>query len=257
MTKNTHTTNIIKFVPTFKDWEVFYANWFKRLVNSLWKSGRVEAVEDAVQDAFLKVTGLSENRELQGELEPMTEMGWYGFLKRQAEWILGQEREKSLKWKTDVSTVEELVQKIETIRKDSELSQSQRELSLRRHRQLMEHIVDLEGQESEMALPSDGLDDGRCREVVRRRIAEVCREGGISDRNRDAFILYVLDEESPSEVVSRVWGEPSSLEEAAERKNNLYVIKNRIIRRLRDFADTWQGGGHSADEFLASIRFCR
>ena len=27
---------------------------------------------------------------------------------------------------------------------------------------------------------------------------------------------------------------------AAERKNNLYVIKNRVIRRLRDFADNWQ-----------------
>ena len=27
---------------------------------------------------------------------------------------------------------------------------------------------------------------------------------------------------------------------AAARKNNLYVIKNRVIRRLRDFADNWQ-----------------
>lgn len=251
MVQKTQITDTMKFIPTIKDWEGFYSDWFKRLVNALWKSGRVEMVEDAVQDAFLKVTGLSENRELRDELEPKTEMGWYGFLKRQAEWILGQEREKNLKWKADLSTVEELVKKIETIRKDRELSRSQRELSLRRHRQLMEHLLDLEGQESEMALPSDGLDDGHCREVVRRLIVDVCRASGISDCNRDAFILYVLDEESASEVVSRVWGEPSSLQEAAERKNNLYVIKNRIIWRLRDFAVSWQGGGHSADDFLS------
>ena len=111
--KKTHTTNTIKFIPTIKDWEGFYSNWFKRLVNALWKSGRVETVEDAVQDAFLKVIGFSGNRELQGAPEPKTEMEWYGFL-------------------------------------------------------------------------------------------------------------------------------------------NLYVIKNRVIRRLRDFADNWQGGGHSADEFLAA-----
>lgn len=252
MTKKTHTTNTIKFIPTIKDWEGLYSNWFKRLVNALWKSGRVETVEDAVQDAFLKVTGFSGNRELQDAPEPKTEMEWYGFLKRQAEWILGQEREKNLKWKAEVSTVEELLRKIESVRQDGELSRSQRELSLRRHRQLMQHLVDIEGREAEVALPSDGLDEIHCRDVVRRLIADVCRASGISDRNRDAFILYVLDEVSPSEVVSRVWGEPSSLQEAAERKNNLYVIKNRVIRRLRDFADNWQGGGHSADEFLAA-----
>ena len=111
MTKKTHTTNTIKFIPTIKDWEGLYSNWFKRLVNALWKSGRVETVEDAVQDAFLKVTGLSGNRELQDAPEPKTEMEWYGFLKRQAEWILGQEREKNLKWKAEVSTVEELLRK--------------------------------------------------------------------------------------------------------------------------------------------------
>ena len=95
MTEKTHTTNTIKFIPTIKDCEGFYSSWFKRLVNALWKSGRVETVEDAVQDAFLKVTGLSGNRELQGAPEPKTEMEWYGFLKRQAEWILGQERERT------------------------------------------------------------------------------------------------------------------------------------------------------------------
>ena len=252
MTKKTHTTDTVKFIPTIKEWEGFYSNWFKRLVDALWKSGRVEMVEDAVQDAFLKVTGLSSNRELQGGLEPMTEVGWYCFVKHQAEWILGHEREKNFKWRTDVSTIEDLAKKIEAIRKDSELSPSQRELSLRRHRQLMRHLVDVEGREAEVALPSDGLDEIHCRDVVRRLIADVCRASGISDRNRDAFIFYVLDEMSPSEVVSRVWGEPSSLREAAERKNNLYVIKNRVIRRLRDFADNWQGGGHSTDEFLAA-----
>ena len=252
MTKNTQPTDTVKFIPAIKDWERFYANWFKRLVNALWKSGRVETIEDAVQDAFLKVTGLSSCRELRGELEPMTEMGWYCFVKRQAEWILGQEREKNHKWRTDVSTVEELARKIETIRQDSALARTQRELSLRRHRQLMCHLVDQEGQEAEVALPSDRLDEIHCRNVVRQLVADVCRAGGISDRNRDAFVLYVLDEESPSEVVSRVWGEPTSLVEAAERKNNLYVIKNRILSRLREFADSWQGGGRSSDEFLAA-----
>ena len=78
--EKTHTTDTIKYIPTIKDWEGLYSTWFKRLVNALWKSGRVETVEDAVQDAFLKVTGLSENRELQGVPEPKTEMEWYGFL---------------------------------------------------------------------------------------------------------------------------------------------------------------------------------
>lgn len=135
---------------------------------------------------------------------------------------------------------------------DGALSQRQCELTLHRQRQLLEHLVEQEGWEAGMSLPSDGLDESRCREVVRRLIAAVCREGGISNRNRDAFVLYVLDEVSPAEVVARVWGEPASLEEAAERRNNLYVIKNRIIRRLRDFVDNWQGGGHTIDEFLAA-----
>ncbi len=37
MTKKTHTTDTIKFIPTIKDWEGLYSNWFKRLVNALWK----------------------------------------------------------------------------------------------------------------------------------------------------------------------------------------------------------------------------
>ena len=252
MTKNTPDTDTIKFVPSIKDWAVLYSKWFKRLVSALWKSGKVEAVEDAVQDAFLKVTGLSNNRELRDGLEPMTEAGWFFFVKRQAEWILGQEREKSLKGKTDVSTVDELAKKIVDIKNDSWLSEGSRELSLRRHRQLMTYLVELESRETACSLPSDRLDAERCAQVVRRLVARVCREGGVSDRNRDAFFLYVLDEMSPAEVVARVWGEPASLEEAAERKNNLYVIKNRIIGRLREFAERWRGGGHSAEDFLAA-----
>lgn len=249
--KKTINNDSAKFVPSIKDWEKFYSKWFKRLVGALWKSGRIETIEDAVQDAFLKLAGFSENRQLRGELEPLTEMGWYCFLKQQAEWILGQEREKNLKWKSEVSSIKELARKIEAVRQDDGLSKGQKELSLRRHCQLMRHLVDLDVRGREMALPSDGLDGCRCREVARRLVANVCRECGISDRNRDAFILYVLDEESPAEVVVRVWGATSSLKEMEERKDNLYVIKNRIYNRLRNFAASWRGGGHSADEFLA------
>ena len=252
MIRKTHTPDTVKFIPTRKDWERFYANWFKRLVRELGKLGRAVMAEDAVQDAFLKMTGLSEHRELRDELVPRTESEWYGFVRHQAEWIFGQMRKQNLKWKADVSTVEELARKIDYIRQDSTLSQGQRELSLRRHRQLMQHLVDVEGREAEAGLPSDDLDEIRCRDVVRRLVEAVCRQSGISSRNCDAFMLYVLDEMSPAEVVARVWGKPASLAEAAERKNNLYVIKNRIFRHLRDFAASWRGGGHSADEFLAA-----
>ena len=245
-----NTTNEDKaFVPSAADWERFYRDWRTDIVNSLARFESLEVVEDAVQDAFLKMMGLSENRSLERELGPMDEGGWRAYLLKQAKWILGQEREKNRRWKPEGTTIAEMSALLVEGERDVLQSATQRRLNRCRRRQVMEYLIMQE--ESQPASPSDSLDTRHLRESVRRLVDRVCRTAGISSRTREAFILYVLDELSPAEVVRRVWGAPSSLKEADVRRNNLYVIKNRVIRLLRAAVAQWGSGITAMDRFLS------
>lgn len=50
-----------------------------------------------------------------------------------------------------------------------------------------------------------------------------------------------------AEVAVEVWGSTDSLAEIAARRNNLFVIKNRVMRLLKDVAADWRlhGGDYS------------
>ena len=77
-----------KFIPTLERWAELYGQWFNHMVCSLWKHGSKADCEEAVQVAFLKVMGLSENLKLSKELEPRTEKEWYSCVKWQARGVL-------------------------------------------------------------------------------------------------------------------------------------------------------------------------
>ncbi len=76
----------VKFVPTREQWGVFYKEWYRDLVKSLWKECDPEAAADAVSEAFLKLAGLSERYRLEKPLEAMPKAVWKSFVRKQAEW---------------------------------------------------------------------------------------------------------------------------------------------------------------------------
>lgn len=229
-----------KFIPSIAEWGKLYDTWAKKIAQSLWKWGSGEDALDAVQEAFLKIMGLSKKYRLEKPLEPMPIGAWYAHVRQQAEWILRHENEKVRYWRSKANTVDELVR---------ELDEADEDAKCRGHR-LMGLLVDLEGREIEAELPGDRLDAEWLWRKVRTLVDNVCRTHGVSSRNRNAFVRYVLDEIPTAEVAIQVWGATNSLVEIAARRNNLFVIKNRVMRLLKDVAADWRAHGGDYSTFL-------
>ena len=87
--------NTEKFIPTNEQWGELYALWFKRLTKSIARFTSWSMAEEAVQEAFLKVIGLSETLHLSKELAPRTVGEWYSFVFWQARGVLSNLSAKS------------------------------------------------------------------------------------------------------------------------------------------------------------------
>lgn len=239
-----------KFIPTPDEWGVIYDKQFNRLVGWLKRKGGEDAARDSVQSAFEKIIGLSECR-LEKPLQPLTAKGWVLFVRQQAEWILGHEREKDYRWRSPSKTIDELANELETIRSDTELTPRQREAAYKSRRRLLGYVVGLEEDEARTFPPVDSILDGDlCSKCFRRLFEEVCRRHRVSDKVREAFRRAVIDEMPPTEVVLAVWGATDSQDEIDARKGNLSRIKNRIIGYLVEFAEEWKRNGGSLSSFL-------
>lgn len=83
------------FVPTLECWGELYSRWFKLLVRALGMYASKSDCEEAVQEAFLKVMGLSPNLKLRKPLEAKTLKKWYGFLWWHARGILAHMQGKA------------------------------------------------------------------------------------------------------------------------------------------------------------------
>ena len=68
------------------------------MVCSLWGHGSKADCEEAVQVAFLKMAGLSENLKLRKELEPRTEKEWYSRVKWQARGVLSHMHQRAARF---------------------------------------------------------------------------------------------------------------------------------------------------------------
>lgn len=226
-----------KFIPTIAEWGKLYNTWAKKIAKSLWKWGSEADALDATQEAFLKIMGLSKKYRLEKPLEPMPIGAWYAHIRQQAKWILCHENVKDRYWCAKANTINELVRELDEADEDTKC----------RGRRLMGLLVDLEGREAEAEIPGDRLDAEWLWCKVRGLVDNVCRAHGVSLRNRNAFVRYVLDEMPTVEVAVEVWGTTDSLAEIAARRNNLFVIKNRVMRLLKDVAADWQlhGGNYS------------
>ena len=89
------------FIPSLESWGELYTQWYDQLVKALvwFASAAMSDVEDAVQEAFLKIMGLSPNLKLQKPLEPKTLKQWYGFVWWQARSILSHMSIRAAKFK--------------------------------------------------------------------------------------------------------------------------------------------------------------
>ena len=229
-----------KFIPTIAEWGKLYNDWARKIAKSLWKWGSEGDALDATQEAFLKIEGLSKKYRLEKPLEPMPVGAWYAHVRQQAKWILRHENAKARYWSAKANTVDELVRELDEADEDTTC----------RGRRLMGLLVDLEGREAEVEIPGDRLDAEWLWRKVRGLVDNVCRAHGVSMRNRNSVVRYVLDEMPTTEVAVEVWGETDSLAEIAARRNNLFVIKNRVMRLLKDIAADWQSHGGDYSTFL-------
>lgn len=229
-----------KFIPTIAEWGKLYNTWARKIAQSLWKWGSEADAQDATQEAFLKVMGLSKKSRLEKPLEPMPIGTWYAHVRQQAKWILCHENEKVRYWRSKANTMDELARELDEADEDAKC----------RGRRLMGLLVDLEGREMEAELPGGRLDAEWLWRKVRVLVDNVCRAHGVSSRNRNAFVRYVLDEMPTAEVAVEVWGATDSLAEIAARRNNLFVIKNRVMCLLKDVAADWQLHGGDYSTFL-------
>ena len=247
---NTYTSSNDKFIPSASDWNRFYTNWFAKIAKALQRFAPWGIVEDGVEEAFLKLQGLSTERHLEKPLEPLSEIGWFRFICKQAEWIIGQKRDENAKWRSEATTIDELFKKIADMKTDGNLSPRQRNVALKNQKQLLKCLVELEADELAVALPSDGIDGNIFAKKVNALLNEVCKRHSVSKHVRKAYKLYVLEKASAYDVVIEVWGATDSKAEIEERKNNLYQIKNRINGYLADLANEWRRRGGDFRSFL-------
>ncbi len=87
-----------KFIPTKEQWGELYALWFKLLTKSLARYTSWSTAEEAVQEAFLKVMGISETLHLSKELTARTVGEWYSFVFWHARGVLSNIRAKSARF---------------------------------------------------------------------------------------------------------------------------------------------------------------
>ena len=87
-----------QFISTLERWVELYSQWFKLLVRALGMYASKFDCEEAVQEAFLKVMGLSPNLKLSKPLKPKTLKKWYGFLWWHARGILAHMQGKAARF---------------------------------------------------------------------------------------------------------------------------------------------------------------
>lgn len=204
-----NTNNDKPFIPTAEQWGVFFDKWHEKMAKSLWKSGNEHDCRDAVQEAFLKVSGLSDHLHLKDPLTPKVEGCWYAFVRYHAKGILSNYHqhqshfEPIQEWKAMEGSFEE---------------------------------DDWGDVDDSAALKSPAgvgkIDGGWLRVEVRNTVEAICREAGVSDRNIQAFVMNVLEEQSGDEVVYNL---PEIL-----NANNLYAIKHRIMNLLQASAERFR-----------------
>ena len=90
--------NTEKFIPTKDQWGELYALWFKQLTKSLARYASWSTAEEAVQEAFLKVMGLSRTLHLSKELKARTTGEWYSFVFWHARGVLSNLLAKSIRF---------------------------------------------------------------------------------------------------------------------------------------------------------------
>lgn len=94
----TNSKNEERFIPTNEQWGELYALWFKKLTKSLARYASWSTAEEAVQEAFLKVMGLSETLHLSKQLTAHTVGEWYSFVFWHARGVLSNLLAKSARF---------------------------------------------------------------------------------------------------------------------------------------------------------------
>ncbi len=200
--KNTKLTNHDKpFIPTMAEWAIFFSAWHKRLEKSLGKSGSEAACEEAVQETFVKVLGLSDHLHLSAPLTPKMEGEWYAFLYYQAKGRLSCYNQQAKRF----APLPEWGLSEETFNEDDWGDSD-------------------EGYEPVAESGNWSDDRSRFREEFRKVLADVCRSAGVKDCNHRAFVRFVLDDQEGQKVVKEI--------KEVLNTNNLYQVTKRITNLL-------------------------
>ena len=161
---NTQHEETEMFIPTLEQWGELYDLWFKLLVASLASYASQLDCEEAVQEAFLKVMGLSQNLKLRKPLEPRTLNEWYRFVQWQARAVLSHMKAKALKYEYSLP-LEEILPTRATDRCSR-----------------LDYI----------------------RQILCEAVHKVCQKWKDSDAKSNAFIRFQLDEMPAADVVREI-----------------------------------------------------
>ena len=237
-----------KFVPTQDQWLTLMGAWHKEICGVLWSTGSKAMVEDAVSEAFLKVSGLSERYKLEKPIQkPMSLKALRNFVIRQAKWMMGHERERAHRWQTCFASSEELARNNANRKCGLEARDDDPE---KHDRKLEEVVVDFEGREAELPVPGDHYDETHLKDRVRRLVEDYCVSHKVNPRAAKAYVKYTLDEENIRDVVTDIWGAVSDEAELARRIGYIYVGCNRITNGLIKWARQFRQDGGTYDTFL-------
>lgn len=237
-----------KFVPTQDQWLTLMGAWHKEICGVLWSTGPKAMVEDAVSEAFLKVSGLSDRYKLEKPIQkPISLKALRNFVIKQAKWMMGHERERAHRWQTCFGSSEELARNnanrkcgLEAFDDDTETHD----------RKLEEVVVDFEGREAELPVPGDNYDEAHLTDRVRRLVEDYCVSHKVNPRAAKAYVKYALDEEDIRDVVADVWGAVSDEAELARRIGYVYVRCHRITNGLLQWARQFKKDGGTYVTFL-------
>ena len=236
-----------KFVPTQDQWLTLMGAWHKEICGVLWSNGPKAMVEDAVSEAFLKVSGLSDRYKLENPIQkPMSLKALRNFVIQQAKWIMGHERERAHRWQTCFASSEELARN----NANRKCSLEARDDDTEKHdRKLEEVVVDFEGREAALPIPGDHYDEVHLKDRVRRLVKDYCKEHRVKREAAEAYVRYVLDEEDIRDVVNAIWA-VSDEAELARRIGYIYVGCNRITNGLIKWARQFKQDGGTYETFL-------
>ena len=175
----------------------------------------VADAEDALSEAYMKVTGRADNLRLDKELTPMTDIDAAYHLMKYARSRLGKIMAKNSYWNEPSQW---------------EVEKGTAECKLRRIGALALHMQDCLNDATGNLTSEERTAASR---MLRHRLYDFCRAHCIPECRRDAYLLMTAGGVSPMAAARQLFGAGQSERELQKTTNMLKTMKKRMNEALR------------------------